>query len=51
MVDPQLLEILACPACGGDVELRDNRVVCVKCFCKYPIKNGIPVLLADQAEL
>jgi len=50
MIDPKLLEILACPACGGDVHLKDNHIVCLKCSRKYPIKNGIPVLLVDQAE-
>jgi uncharacterized protein len=50
MIDPKLLELLACPACGGDVLLKDEKVVCTKCGRKYPIKNGIPVLLADQAE-
>ncbi len=47
MIDPKLLEILACPACGGEVELEDKQIVCLKCGRKYPIKNGIPVLLAD----
>ena len=50
MIDPKLLEILACPACGGDVSLKSEKIVCLKCGRKYPIKNGIPVLLADQAE-
>ena len=50
MIDPKLLEILACPACAGEVTFKDNRIVCLKCGRKYPIKNGIPVLLADQAE-
>ena len=50
MIDPKLLEILACPACGGEVEFKDDKIVCLKCARKYPIKNGIPVLLADQAE-
>jgi len=50
MIDEQLLKILACPACQGDVELNDKRIVCVKCGRKYPIKDGIPVLLVDQAE-
>ncbi len=50
MIDSKLLEILACPACGGNVELQDNKIICIKCGRKYPIKNGIPVLLADQAE-
>ena len=50
MIDAKLLEILACPACGGDVELKSEKIICLKCGRKYPIRNGIPVLLADQAE-
>ena len=50
MIDDKLLAILACPACQGDVQLKDNKVICLKCGRKYPIKNGIPVLLVDEAE-
>ena len=50
MIDPKLLEILACPACGGEIKLKDNRIVCLKCGRKYPINNGIPVLITDQAQ-
>lgn len=50
MIDKELLNILACPACQGDVELKDNRIVCKSCGRKYPVKDGIPVMLVDQAE-
>ena len=50
MIDDALLAILACPACQGDVALKDNRIVCVKCGRRYPIKDGIPVLLVEEAE-
>lgn len=50
MIDPKLLEILACPACGGDVVFKEEKIACLKCGRKYPVRNGIPVLLADQAE-
>jgi uncharacterized protein YbaR (Trm112 family) len=50
MIDPKLLEILACPACGGEVELKAQKIHCLKCGRQYPIKNGIPVLLADEAQ-
>ena len=50
MIDKELLEILACPACQGDVKLAENKIVCCACGRKYPIKDGIPVMLADQAE-
>jgi len=49
-VDKELLEMLACPSCKGDVRLEDERIVCTKCSLRYPIKDGIPVMLIDEAE-
>ena len=49
-VDPKLLAILACPRCLGDVIEVDDKIVCTKCGKKYPISNGIPILLADEAQ-
>ena len=49
MIDKELLEILACPACKGDVVLKDEKIVCLKCNRKYPVKNGIPVMLIEEA--
>jgi uncharacterized protein YbaR (Trm112 family) len=50
MIDKELLDILACPACKADVELRENKIVCKGCGRKYPIKDGIPIMLIDEAE-
>ena len=50
MIDKGLLEILACPVCKGTVELRENKICCMGCKRKYPIKNSIPVMLAEEAE-
>lgn len=50
MIDKELLDILACPACKGNVELKEDRIVCKKCGKRYPVKNGIPVMLIDEAE-
>jgi uncharacterized protein YbaR (Trm112 family) len=50
MIDKELLEILACPSCKGDVELKNDKIVCVKCGLKYPIKDGIPIMLVDEAQ-
>ena len=50
MIDKELLDILACPACKADVELKDEKIVCTKCGRKYPIRDGIPVMLIDEAE-
>jgi len=50
MIDPKLLEILACPLCKTEVKLRDDWLVCVKCARRYPIRDGIPVMLVEEAE-
>jgi uncharacterized protein len=52
MIDQVLLNILACPACQADVEEKDDKIVCKNPACgrKYPIRDGIPVMLVDEAE-
>ena len=50
MIDEKLLEILACPVCKTEVKLEDDRLVCVQCGRRYPIREGIPVMLVDEAE-
>jgi len=50
MIDPKLLEILACPACKTEVRLEQERLVCVTCGRRYPIRDGIPVMLIEEAE-
>ena len=51
MIDKELLNILACPLCKTDVRLEGDRIVCVKCGRRYPIKDDIPIMLVDEAEL
>jgi uncharacterized protein YbaR (Trm112 family) len=51
MIDKELLEILACPLCKTPVELVEDRLVCTQCGRRYPIRDGIPVMLIDEAEL
>jgi uncharacterized protein YbaR (Trm112 family) len=51
MVDKELLDILACPACKADVKQEGDRIVCTKCGRRYPVREGIPVMLIDEAEL
>ena len=49
-----LLDILACPACKGKIEHleEDQKLVCQgECQRRYPIRDGIPVMLIDEAEL
>ena len=51
MIDKELLDILACPACKADVKLEGDRIVCTKCGRRYPIKDDIPIMLIDAAEM
>jgi uncharacterized protein YbaR (Trm112 family) len=50
-ISPELLEILACPKCKGDVQLteKEDGLVCNSCKLLYPIKDDIPVMLIDEA--
>ena len=50
MIDRELLEILACPACKSPVAQQSDRLVCTGCGLRYPIRDGIPVMLVDEAE-
>ena len=50
MIDPKLLEILACPACKTAIALEGDRLVCAQCGRRYPIRDGIPVMLIEEAE-
>jgi uncharacterized protein YbaR (Trm112 family) len=52
-VDPELLEILACPQCKTKVDLvKDGTALkCAKCKRVYPIKDDIPVMLLDEATI
>lgn len=49
-LDAKLLEILACPACKEPVKQVEDKIVCEKCHKQYPIKDGIPIMLIDEAE-
>ena len=51
MIDKELLDILACPACKAGVKLSGDRIICEKCGRRYPIKDGIPIMLIDEAEM
>lgn len=50
MIDDELLKILACPACHGAVAFKDEKIVCAQCGRRYPVKDGIPIMLVDEAE-
>lgn len=48
MISKELLEILVCPACHGELDYEpDVRLTCQSCGRSYPIRDGIPIMLVD----
>jgi len=47
----QLLAILVCPKCKGELEYRpaESRIICHTCRLSYPVRDGIPIMLIDEA--
>lgn len=52
MLSQELLNILACPICNGELRVgaHHEALACRACRLIFPVRNGIPVLLPDQAE-
>ena len=50
-VSNDLLEILACPQCKGDIHLNDAQdgLICDACKLLYRIQDDIPIMLIDEA--
>ena len=48
---PELLEILVCPKCKGELEYRTEpeSLVCHTCRLVYPVEDDIPIMLIDEA--
>lgn len=51
MIEPWLLELLVCPKCRGELrhETQPEALVCERDKLRYPVRDGIPVLLIDEA--
>lgn len=52
MLDKELLDILVCPKCKGELEYHPEReeLVCPACRLRYEIRDGIPIMLLDEAK-
>lgn len=52
MIDQVLVDLLACPACKAKVRLEGERIICTNpsCGLRYPVRDGIPVMLVEEAE-
>ena len=51
-ISKELLDILACPKCIGDIRINESEsgLICDTCKLLYHIKDGIPIMLIDEAE-
>jgi len=51
-IKQELLDILACPKCKGDIRLNEsgNGLICDSCKLLYQIKDDIPIMLIDEAQ-
>ena len=50
-VDPQLLELLRCPLTHSRLRVEGEYLVAEEGGLKYPVRDGIPVMLIEEAEL
>ncbi len=52
MLKKELLDILVCPKCKGDLEhlIEEAKLICHSCKLSYRIESDIPVMLIDEAE-
>jgi uncharacterized protein YbaR (Trm112 family) len=52
LIAPELLAIMQCPACAGDLSERPEpaALVCGSCGRAYPVRDGVPIMLLDEAE-
>jgi hypothetical protein len=51
-ISRELLDILACPKCKGDIHLNETKdgLICDACRLLYEIREGVPVMLIDEAK-
>ncbi len=55
-LDPELLAILVCPRCKGDLDVTtgadgaESSLDCAPCGLSYPVEDGIPVMLVEEAR-
>ncbi len=52
MLDKELLDILVCPQCKGELEYRPdaNELICHACRLRFEVRDDIPIMLLDEAK-
>ena len=48
-VDKKLLDVMACPKCMNELKEKNMFLVCAKCKLAYPVLDGVPDMLVDEA--
>lgn len=48
-MDSYLLDVLVCPLCKGKLERKDEQLICKQDQLAFPIRDGIPVMLENEA--
>lgn len=48
-LDPELIQLLVCPACRGALTETDSTLCCETCAVSYPVRDGIPIMLVEEA--
>lgn len=51
LVDKKLLEILVCPLCKGKLLVKQQELICAFDRLAYPVRDGIPVMLENEARM
>jgi len=50
VISKELLDMLACPACGGGIFQGNEIVECDKCERIYPVKDDVPIMLVEESK-
>ena len=52
LIDERLAEILVCPVDKSDLveDVESSRLECTECHRRYPVRDGIPIMLIEEAE-
>ncbi|RJQ26382.1 MAG: Trm112 family protein [Peptococcaceae bacterium] len=51
LINEELFAILVCPVCKVSLEKRDGGIFCSACYRLYPVRDGIPIMLVEEAEI
>lgn len=50
MIEKDILDVICCPACKSELKEVGSCLECQRCGLKYPIEDGIPILIVEEAK-